>query len=357
MNIKDLSDYLKSYDGKPVTIMEICGSHTAAIEKHAIKSLLSDKIRLISGPGCPVCVTPTSYIDRLIEFSHEKDTCVITFADMLRVPGSKRRSLSDAAHSNGAVTAVYTPLDAVKIAKENPGKKYVFAAVGFETTAPIYTFMIDEMLSENIKNLRLLTSIKTMPEVVLALLDKRKNKGSEGADTIDGFIAPGHVCAVTGADYFSPIAEKCRVPFAVAGFEAKELLIAVSGLVRMIENSEYEVKNFYTSAVENNINERAMQRFEKYYKKSDAVWRGIGTIKGSALILNDEYLCFDAGSSDLTEEDITASGCICGHILTGEKQPEDCPLFNRACTVNDPVGACMVSMEGSCRNHALYAKQ
>ena len=337
--IEQICEYLKMYDRRELTLMEVCGSHTAAIAKYGIKDLLSDKIRLISGPGCPVCVTPSAYIDRLIELAMTPGYVVATFGDMLRVPGSKR-SLSEAKSEGANTVMVYSSLDVIKLAGEHPDRTYVFAAVGFETTAPVYTLLIEEAVKKGISNIRLLTSLKTMPGVIDHLL-------IHGA-SIDGFLAPGHVCAITGSAYFEELAQKHSIEFAVSGFSDRELLFAIYGLVRQIEEATHCVKNYYPSVVETQGNPVAMEKLSRYFEPCDAVWRGMGTIAGSGLRLREEYASFDAGSEGLNEDIKRNKGCCCGEILMGKKEPQDCPLFGKVCSPSSPQGACMVSYEGSC---------
>ncbi|MCR5195311.1 MAG: hydrogenase formation protein HypD [Pseudobutyrivibrio sp.] len=341
MEIEQLVDYLKNYSGPKVRLMEVCGSHTHAIAKHGIRNLLSPQIELLSGPGCPVCVTPTAYIDKLVELSLEDNTTVVTFGDLLRVPGSKE-SLNEAKGRGGSVEMVYSPMDVLGLAKANPEHSYVFAAVGFETTAPVYTLLLDNIIENNISNIKILTALKTMPGAISFLCDN-------GA-LIDGFIAPGHVSAVTGANYFNDLAAKYHIPFAVSGFGAKELVIAIYGLVKMIEEGQPAVKNFYTSVVENDKNKIIEKQLNKYFEPADVVWRGMGSIKSSGLLLKAEYSKYDAGSAGLNEDNKRNKACRCGEILMGKAKPADCPLFGKVCTPMSPEGACMVSEEGSCFN-------
>lgn len=341
MEITQLVDFLRNYNGKKIRLMEVCGSHTHAIAVHGIRDILSPQIELLSGPGCPVCVTPTAYIDRLIELSLEADTTVVTFGDLLRVPGS-RESLNEAKGRGGSVEMVYSPMDVIELAKNNPCRKYVFAAVGFETTAPVYTLLLDNAIAQGLDNIRLLTALKTMPGAISYLCDN-------GAQ-IDGFIAPGHVCAVTGADYFNQLAEKYQLPFAVSGFGAKELVIAIYGLVQMVINHENIVKNFYTSVVDKDNNPIIEEQLKKYFVKAEASWRGMGIIPDSGLLLREEYKHFDAGSAGLNVDNKKNKACRCGEILMGKAKPADCPLFGKVCTPSSPAGACMVSEEGSCFN-------
>lgn len=339
MEIQQLVDFLRDYDGEKIRLMEVCGSHTHAIATNGIRDILSSKIELLSGPGCPVCVTPTAYIDKLIELCLQPDTTVVTFGDLLRVPGSME-SLNEAKGRSGSVEMVYSPMDVLALAKDNPYRKYVFAAVGFETTAPVYTLLLDNAIAQGLTNIQLLTALKTMPGAISYLCDN-------GAE-IDGFIAPGHVCAVTGADYFNDLAEKYQIPFGVSGFAAKELVIAIYGLVHMVLNKENTVKNFYTSVVAQDKNPIIESQLEKYFEPTDVAWRGMGIIPKSGLLLREEYKHFDAGSKGLDVDNKKNKACKCGEILMGKAKPTDCPLFGKICTPANPAGACMVSEEGSC---------
>ena len=343
-DLAEMKRFLSQYDGPELRIMEICGSHTAAIAKSGIKTLLSPKIRLISGPGCPVCVTPTAYVDRAIALAKREDTCLVTFGDLIRVPGSAE-TLSAAKGAGARVEMVYAPADVVAMAKTEPEKQFVFAAIGFETTMPVYALLMEELLREEVKNVRLLTALKTMPAAVSYLLDS-------GAD-LQGFLAPGHVCAVTGSEAFVPLAEKYGIPFAVAGFEGEELLAALYGLLRM--QGKGTVKNFYPTVVTAEGNPKAKAMIERYFQPTDAAWRGLGIIPGSGMCLRPAYAAFDAGSSDLTEDHQHNPACRCGQVLTGKLAPTDCPLFGKICTPLTPQGVCMVSEEGSCHTAIRYA--
>jgi hydrogenase expression/formation protein HypD len=339
MTLEEISSYLREYSGPKIRLMEVCGSHTAAIAKSGIRGIISDRIELVSGPGCPVCVTPSAYIDKLIVLAKEPDICVASFGDLLRVPGSMG-SLSEAKGAGANVTMVYSPMDVLAMAKAHPGTKYVFAAVGFETTAPVYTLLIEEAKKAGLSNIRLLTGLKTMPKAIGWLMDN-------GAK-IDGFLAPGHVCAITGSAYFSGLAERYHIPFAASGFADQELLIAIYGLVRMVEEGCAEVRNFYPAVVETDGNPVAMQKLAKYFTPCEATWRGMGAIADSGLRLRDEYASYDAGSMGLDEDRKKNKGCCCGEILKGNMRPYDCPLFGKVCSPQNPQGACMVSYEGSC---------
>ncbi|MCH5320520.1 MAG: hydrogenase formation protein HypD [Eubacterium sp.] len=342
MNIKDITEFLSTYDGDTLTFMEVCGTHTASISENGIPSLLSNKIRLISGPGCPVCVTVASYIDKLCELALEENTCVVTFGDLIRVPGSTS-SLQEAKSKGGHIEMVYSPFEIIDLAKKDCNTTFIFAAVGFETTTPIYAVLLDKIIEENIKNIKLLTALKTMPPAIDTLC-KMDNK-------IDGFIAPGHVSVITGANEFKPLAEKYDLPFVVSGFKGEELLGAIYALVKL--RNQGKVLNLYKSAVTDNGNEKAKALVSKYFEPCDAAWRGIGQIKNSGMALKKEYLVYDSGSRELTQDNIKNKGCRCGEVITGFISPCECPLFRKVCTPENPQGACMVSNEGACFHYFI----
>ncbi|MGN1203233.1 MAG: hydrogenase formation protein HypD [Eubacterium sp.] len=342
MDIKDVTQFLKEYDGEPLAFMEVCGTHTASISENGIPSLLSNKIKLISGPGCPVCVTVASYIDRLCELALEENTCVVTFGDLIRVPGGTT-SLQEAKSKGGKIKMVYSPFEIIDLAKSDVTTTFVFAAVGFETTTPIYAVMLDKIIEESIPNIRFLTALKTMP----AAIDTLCQMGNK----IDGFIAPGHVSVITGANEFKPLAKKYNLPFVVSGFKGEELLAAIYALVKL--NNQGKVLNLYKSAVTDNGNEKAKKLVGKYFEPCDAVWRGIGKIKNSGMALKKEYIRYDAGSESLISDNVKNKKCRCGEVITGFASPCDCPLFAKACTPENPQGACMVSNEGSCFHYYI----
>ncbi len=326
---------LREYDGPDIKLMEICGSHTAAIARSGIRTLLSEKIHMISGPGCPVCVTVTAYIDRLIELSRDRKNVICTFGDLIRVPGSSE-SLGNAKAEGADIRMLYSPFDMLPLAEEEKDKTFIFAAVGFETTAPVYAGLLSEAEDRRIENIRLLTSLKTMPRVV----EKTGNK-------MDGYLLPGHVCTVSGFGTYEPLAEKLSIPFVAAGFEPENILQAIYALVKLRDKGV--VRNFYPSAVTRDGNELARKAVEKYFEPGDAVWRGLGKIEASGLYLRREYAGFDAGSSGLDDDHETA-GCHCAKVICGEEESRGCPLFGKTCTPSSPKGACMVSGEGACFN-------
>ncbi len=360
-----IKQYLSGYDGPPVKLMEVCGTHTAQIVRSGIPPMLSDKIRLISGPGCPVCVTVTAYIDRLVELAFREDTIVYAFGDLLRVRGS-RYSLSDAKAQGARVRMVYSPMEMAEAAQGDRSRTHVFAAVGFETTVPVYAVMLEEAIEKNLSNVKLLTSLKTMPEVIRWLCEEDlrtmkslsgTGKTPDGEETayqpVTGFIAPGHVCAVTGSGIFEDLAKEYGLPFIVSGFSGEELLLTIYGLVK--DQGKGIVRNFYPSVVTREGNIEAAGAVNRYFIPCDAAWRGMGVITGSGLMLRPEFEAFDAGSADLLEDRLSG-GCRCADVLTGRIRPSQCPLFGRVCTPSDPHGACMVSQEGSCFNSFNYAR-
>lgn len=341
--VEKMLEALKTYNGEEIRLMEVCGSHTAAIARSGIRELLSPKIRLVSGPGCPVCVTPSAYIDRLIELAMTPEHCVVTFGDLLRVPGSTA-SLSQALGNGANVKMVYSPFDTLKLAAQQPDIQFVFAAVGFETTAPVYTLLLEKILQGNLQNIKLLTAIKTMPPAIDWLC--------ENGAAIDGFIAPGHVSVITGSEVFQPLAEKYQIPFAVAGFQPEELVTAIYGLVKLI-GKPATVANYYPWLVTPQGNKTAQEKLDLYFEKADAVWRGMGNIPDSGLLLRAEYEAYDAGSSVLTQDHKMNPLCCCDKVLMGRIRPEQCPLFHKECRPQNPQGACMVSTEGSCYHSYL----
>ena len=351
MGIETYIEYLKNYDGPDVTFMEVCGSHTAAIAKSGITRVISDKIHLVSGPGCPVCVSPSGYVDKLIALAMEQDTTVCTFGDLLRIPGTKS-SLNEAKGQGASVEMVYSPMDVVALAKEHPTHRYVFGAVGFETTIPVYTVLLEQLEAENIENVQILTALKVMPPVIGWLCDN-------GAH-IDGFIAPGHVSVITGSKHFEALSRKYETPFAVTGFSPKELVVGIYGLLRMWEQKdrllaegESLTGNYYPSVVTAEGNTIAQEKVAKFFAPGPAVWRGMGEIADSGLYLREAYRKYDAGSFGLDEDNKINKACRCDQVLMGKISSYECPLFGKVCTPLSPQGACMVSSEGSCYQRYL----
>ena len=340
MDIKQIIDYLQSYDGRPVKLMEVCGTHTAAIFKSGIRSLISDKIRLISGPGCPVCVTPTAYIDKCIEYASKENHVLLTFGDMMKVPGS-RGSLSEAkGNGNVNITIMYSPFEALEKAAENPHITYVVAAVGFETTAPAYAMMVKAAKEKCISNIKLVTALKTAIPALEWICENQED--------VDGFICPGHVSVITGSNVYIPLAEKYRKPFVVAGFEAEHILAAIYRIMKQLESGENAAENLYRNAVKEDGNRKAVDVINDVFEEGPAMWRGLGVIEDSGLYLNDEFSGYDGGSRALYEDMELPAECLCGDVIVGRINPDQCPMFGRKCSPMDPFGPCMVSSEGSC---------
>ncbi len=339
MTLEQVKQELREYDGKPIKIMEICGTHTASIFKHGIRSLLSPKIQLLSGPGCPVCVTSSAYIDRLLEYALTENYCVLTFGDMMKVKGS-RMSLTEAKARGAKVQVLYSPLTAVKTALEHRDINYIFAAVGFETTAPIYALLMEAIREHDIKNLKLMTSIKTILPALTFLCESEME--------IDAFLCPGHVSVITGSAVYQDLARRYGKPFVIAGFEGEHILTAIYEILWQLRQGRPGVKNFYSSVVTEKGNERAVQLIEQYFDLVPDDWRGIGRLEDSGLRLKQEYHKYDAGSSFPAHEETLPEGCSCKAVILGRIQPIQCPLFQKVCTPMNAIGPCMVSMEGAC---------
>jgi len=339
---------LSEYKGRPVNLMEVCGTHTMSIFRFGIRDVLPESIRLLSGPGCPVCVTPNYFIDAAIELAKMDDVIITTFGDMMRVPGNGSSLLEQKA-SGKDIRIVYSPLDSLKIAANNPDKKVVFLSVGFETTTPVSALTVIKAKEEGINNFYLLSANKTMPEVLKTLcLDPEVN--------IDGFIYPGHVSVITGTAMYDEIAEKYGMPGVIAGFEPLDILHAIIRLVSNIMSGRVLSENGYKRAVNPEGNPVALARLYEVFEPCDARWRGIGLIPGSGLKMRDAYADYDAWKAfDIKVLDHSdPKGCLCGEVLKGKRTPKECKLFNTICTPENPVGACMVSSEGTCAAYYKY---
>ncbi len=347
MKLTQIAEAISALLPCPVTFMEVCGTHTVNIFRFGLRGLFPEKLKLVSGPGCPVCVTPPEEIDFLIALSKEPGVILATFGDMLRVPGSLG-SLKEARASGAAVRLVYSPLDAVNLAKENPGQKVVFAAVGFETTAPAVAVAVLEAYRAGLDNFYLAVSHRTMPGALRALL-------SSGTVALDGFLLPGHVATITGAAYFRFVAEEFGLPAVVAGFTAPQIMKGLYLLARQVAEGRAEVEIAYQEAVSWEGNVMGQQLMRKVFEPCEARWRGLGLIPGSGLKLRDKYASFDAkrAFSLKLPPPQEVLGCRCGDILCGRATPVDCPFFAKSCTPQNPKGPCMVSSEGTCA--AWYA--
>ncbi len=341
MKMEEAVKFLREYDGEKLKFMEVCGSHTAAIFKSGIRELLSSKIQLISGPGCPVCVTPTAYIDKCIEYAQKEGHVLMTFGDMMKVPGSKG-TLTDAKARGGRVEMMYAPEEVVKRAIENPHVIYVLAAVGFETTAPVHALALEEAISRGIKNIKLLTALKTiLPALEMICKDEAQ---------IDGFICPGHVSVIVGSKSFEKMAFQFKKPFVVTGFEPEHILAGVFALTKMAQSTEERelVRNLYPNVVKPEGNQKALSIIHKYFKPGTATWRGLGALEDSGYYLREEFREYDAGSYGLEGDSALPESCKCNDVILGRMAPGDCPLFGKSCNPSKPCGPCMVSPEGAC---------
>jgi hydrogenase expression/formation protein HypD len=329
------------------TFMEVCGGHTAAIHRFGIPSLLPENVRLISGPGCPVCVTGTDFIDRAIAYSGMEDVIITTYGDLIKVPGSSS-SLEKEKAAGSDIRIVLSGFDALEIARLNPLKKIIFPGIGFETTAPGTAITIEQAEKENIGNFFLLSAHKIMPPAMEAII-------KEGA-RLDGFICPGHVAAITGSAIFDFIPRKYKLGCVVAGFEPADILQAILMLVLQANSNTPRVEIQYSRAVTTAGNLIAQRHLSKVFESCDEIWRGFGVIEGSGLELRKEYDKFNVRK--MIPVDIQSRGedgsCICGDIMRGIMTPEDCVLFAGKCVPENPVGACMVSNEGTCNTWYKY---
>lgn len=333
---------------RPWAIMEICGGQTHSIVKFGIDELLPPSITLVHGPGCPVCVTPVELIDAAVVLAARREVILCSFGDMLRVPGSTTDLLTARARG-GDVRIVYSPLDAVALAAQNPAREVVFFAVGFETTAPANALAVLQAQKLGLRNFTLLVSHVLVPPAIAAILGSPDNR-------VQGFLAAGHVCAVMGTAEYGPLAERFGVPMVVTGFEPVDILHGVLRCVELLEDGRAEVANAYARAVRPEGNIRALEAIRTVFEVTDRNWRGLGLIPASGYALRSEFRVFDVaskfglGDGAAPEE----TECISGQIMRGIKKPHDCPAFGNRCTPDHPLGAPMVSTEGACAAYYRY---
>ncbi|MBY0547261.1 MAG: hydrogenase formation protein HypD [Candidatus Obscuribacterales bacterium] len=345
-----LAEKISRATTKPWKIMEVCGGQTHTILQYGIEDLLPDSIELLHGPGCPVCVTPVELIDTAVAIAKRSEVILCSYGDMLRVPGSECDLLS--ARAAGAdVRTVYSPLDALAIAQKYHDRKVVFFAVGFETTAPANAMAARQAKRLGLSNFSLLCSHVAVPPVMESILGSPDN-------LIQAFIGPGHVCCITGVEEYELLSEKYNIPIVIAGFEPLDIMNAVWQCVRQLESGQACVQNEYSRAVKRKGNAPAMSILSEVFAISDKNWRGLGVVPASGFRMNDGYAEFDAerifGLSRQTVQD--SSVCISGQILKGLKKPYECPEFGRQCTPETPLGATMVSSEGTCANYYKFGK-
>ena len=347
--VDNLVRKIKSEVTRPWTIMEICGGQTHAIMKNGLQELLPAEITLVHGPGCPVCVTPIEQIDKAITLASRENTILASFGDMLRVPGSSADLLSTKARG-GNVKTIYSPLDAVQLAKDNPDQQVMFFAVGFETTAPAVAIAVKQAHSSQIKNFSVLVAHVLVPPAMEALLSSPDNR-------VQGFLAAGHVCTVMGYQEYIPIAEKYKIPVVVTGFEPVDILLGVQKMIHMLERGNYGVENAYPRSVQKDGNRAAQELLKEIFEPQHRKWRGIGEIPSSGYRLKGDFKQFDADIRfDLKEVKAEESSiCIAGEILTGHKKPDECSAFGTICKPEKPLGAPMVSSEGVCAAYYRYS--
>jgi len=349
--IKELVEFLnKNKPVRSINIMEVCGTHTMAISRYGLRQLIPENINLISGPGCPVCVTPTSDIDWIIEIARQYDVSVFTFGDMFRVPGTES-SLYNERSRGRDIKICYSPADVLNFAKNNPDKKVIFIAIGFETTIPLTSVIVKRAYKENIDNFFIYNTHKLVPEALELLLVDREVK-------INAFLCPGHVSVIIGSKPYNFIAEDYHIPCVISGFEPMDILESIATIIRQINKGIAEVEIQYRRVVREEGNPTAVKLMYEVFDKSDSLWRGLGNISGSGLKLKNKFLKFDAKTFFPVKriKSREPAGCECGDVLKGIKKPAECRLFSKICKPENPVGPCMVSSEGSCAAYYKYEK-
>lgn len=345
---KSLLEKIKTISKRNIRLMEVCGTHTVSIFRSGIRSVLPKTISLLSGPGCPVCVTDPAEIDAFIELARIDDVMITTFGDLMRVPGTKS-SLQKESAAGRDIRVVYSTVDALEMARKNPAKNVVFLGVGFETTAPTIAASIRSAAELDVKNFSVISAHKLVPPALEALIGAAEAK-------IDGFILPGHVSVIIGLKSYRPFFDQYKIPCVVAGFEPTDILHAISMLVGMLESNNPGLDNAYRRAVTFDGNIKAQQILNEIFEPADACWRGIGVIPRSGLKIRASYAAYDAQKlfNVMLPDAKTPKGCACGEILIGTKTPPECALYKKVCTPMDPVGPCMVSTEGTCAAYYKY---
>ncbi|HNP71290.1 MAG TPA: hydrogenase formation protein HypD [Kouleothrix sp.] len=345
-----LFDQIRRLTTRPWALMEVCGGQTHSIIRNGIDQLLPPEIELIHGPGCPVCVTPLAIIDKALAIAATPGVIFCSFGDMLRVPGSGK-DLFRVKSEGGDVRIVYSPLDAVKLAQQNPGREVVFFGIGFETTAPANAMALFQARNLGLRNFSMLASHVLVPPAISALMESPTNR-------VQAFLAAGHVCSVMGTWQYSPLVEKYRVPIVVTGFEPLDVLEGIRRAVTQLEQGRAELENAYPRAVRPEGNQPAQQMLADVFEVTDRAWRGIGTIPQSGWRLSEKYREFDAESRFAVADIHTAESPLChsGEVLQGLLKPNQCPAFGKQCTPRNPLGATMVSSEGACAAYYQYGR-
>ena len=345
---QQLAEKIRRTSRRRIRLMEVCGTHTVSIFRHGIRTMLPETVSLLSGPGCPVCVTDQAEIDTFIELSKQPDVIITTFGDLMRVPGSESSLQRERAEGRD-IRIVYSTMDALAVAQKNPTKQVIFLGVGFETTAPTIAAAIRSAAQMNLKNFCVTCAHKTVPQALeaLASLDDVR---------INGLILPGHVSVIIGMNAYRLFFERHRLPSVVSGFEPADILQAIAMLIEQIESDSPRLENAYPRAVTESGNLKALKILSDVFEPADACWRGIGLIPMSGLKIRDAYAEFDAACRFAIElpEARVPKGCVCGESLTGKKTPPECALYKKVCTPMEPVGPCMVSSEGTCAAYYRY---
>jgi hydrogenase expression/formation protein HypD len=336
-------------EGRTLTFMEVCGTHTMAMHRFGLHALLPDGVRLLSGPGCPVCVTPNRLVDTAVAYARRDDVTLMTFGDMLKVPGSSS-SLAAEKAAGADVRIVYSPTDAVEFARDNPERNVVFFAIGFETTTPTCAAAVRDARDAGLRNFFVVSAGKVLPPALDAL--------ATGDIRVDGFVCPGHVSVVTGFDIYRGVVDEHHIPCVITGFEPVDILKAVLMLTQQVAAGEARIENEYSRVVRPEGNRLAQQVIAEVFEPVDSEWRGIGTIPLSGLGVRAELADHDALKRLPVEVEPTREnpGCICGAVLRGARTPLECTLFAKTCTPAHPVGACMVSSEGTCAAYYRYGR-
>jgi len=335
---------------RPWTIMEVCGGQTHSLVKNGILNLLPPEVQMVHGPGCPVCVTPLNLIDKAAYLAEEKGVILCSYGDMIRVPGSKR-SLLESKARGADVRILYSPLDAVKIAQENPDREVVFFAVGFETTAPANALSVIHAQRAGVSNYSILASHVLVPPAIEAVMN-------DPDSNIQGFLAAGHVCAIMGIDEYYPLVDRYKIPIVVTGFEPVDLVQGILMTVRQLEKGEHQLENQYSRVVKPEGNPEAQKVIQRIFTIADREWRGIGVIPMSGYEVRPEYVAYDANIKFKVniEKAAESNECIAGLVLKGIKKPQECPQFGRGCTPQMPLGAPMVSSEGACAAYYHFSQ-
>jgi len=349
--LAEIRAHAKKLAPAPARLMEVCGTHTVSVARGGIRDILPENVSLLSGPGCPVCVTPDSVIDAAISLAENPSVVIATFGDMMKVPGTEK-SLEKARAEGADVRMVYSAPDALDIARRNPERKIVFIAVGFETTQPGNALTIERARAEGLKNFFVIPAGKLIPPAMKALLEDKESR-------LDGFLCPGHVSVIIGANAYRPLARAYGKPCVVAGFEPEEIIEGIAMLLKMLAEKKPGVAVQYKKVVDDEGNAKARRILDRVYRAGDSEWRGLGVIPESGYLLRNEYADFDAFAHFGIEPRASRprKGCRCGEVLQGKIAPFACPLFGKGCTPEHPIGPCMVSSEGTCGAYYRYNRK